>query len=171
MDLRLKLYGDPVLRKKTEPVTEFGENLDGIIESMHRIMIENNGVGLAGPQAGLLKQIFLIDESGGEGEPQVFINPEISGLSEEYAVEEEGCLSFPGIYIDIKRPSKASLRAQNRRGEWFEVRDAQGLIARAFQHETDHLNGILFIDRISPVKKALISKKLKGISKNSTKRY
>lgn len=135
--------GDPILRKVCRSVLNFDEKLATILDDMLETMYEANGVGLAGPQVGLLKRICVIDV--GEG-PIELVNPVI--INEEGSqIGDEGCLSVPGQSGLVKRPMKVTVKAQNRNGETFEIK-GEGLLARAFCHEIDHLNGILYKDKI-----------------------
>ena len=138
---KLRLEGDDILRKKSKVVKEVTDRVKGIVEDMVETMYENNGVGLAAPQVGILKRIFVVDI--GEG-PSVFINPEITEQSgEQFGVE--GCLSVPGKQGDVLRPYKIHVKAQDINGDMFEL-EAEEFFARAICHEYDHLEGILYID-------------------------
>ncbi len=153
---RIRYIGDPVLRKKGEPVTVFDKALQKFAEEMIEIMREEDGIGLAAPQIGISKQILVTDASELiDGEyPRVFINPELIETFGE-SVMEEGCLSIPGVREEVTRPEKIILKYQNERGETF-TEEYSDWMARILQHEIDHLNGILFVDRISPVKRRLL---------------
>jgi peptide deformylase len=157
-------YGDPILRKIAKPVTVFDQELKNLVEEMKVTMMEYDGVGLAAPQVGKSIQLVIIDATHGEQPPLVFINPEITYLSKEKEVREEGCLSFPGIHLDISRPSIVSVNAVNENGVAFTIENATELLARAIQHEADHLNGILIIDQVSALKRKMLSGKLKRIA-------
>lgn len=159
-------YPDPVLAKRGEPVTTFDDKLKTLVEEMFESMYEAQGIGLAAPQIGLSQRLTVIDISF-KKDPEakiVLINPEIIHREgEQY--EEEGCLSLPEIREKVKRAAKVKVRAQNTDGEWFEI-EGEELLARAFQHEIDHLDGVLFIDRLSRLKKDLIVRKIKKLIKN-----
>ncbi len=158
--------GDPVLEKKAEPVTEFDTpELHKLIEDMFETMYANRGVGLAAPQIGISRRIAVIDTSGGEGPPEqmVLINPEIIRV-EGKQTSEEGCLSVPGFREPVRRGRKVTVRAQNVKGEYFEA-TGEDLLARAFEHEIDHLNGKLYLHRLSPLKRDLIRRKVKKLQK------
>jgi peptide deformylase len=159
-------YPDPVLAKRGEPVTIFDDKLKALVEEMFESMYEAQGIGLAAPQIGLSQRLTVIDISF-KKDPEakvVLINPEIIHREgEQY--EEEGCLSLPEIREKVKRAAKVKVRAQNTDGEWFEI-EGEELLSRAFQHEIDHLDGILFIDRLSRLKKDLIVRKIKKLIKN-----
>jgi peptide deformylase len=160
---QVRKYGDPVLREKCKPVTVFDDELKRFAESMLSIMRSANGLGLAAPQVGDTRRLFLIDLSGQDfdAEPMVFINPEIE-VAEGDETGEEGCLSFPGLFIDITRARRVIVRFQDLEGESHVV-EATGLAARAIQHENDHLGGVLFIDHLSSVERDLLAGKLRKL--------
>lgn len=139
----IRKFGDDVLRKRCREVEEIDNRLLTLIEDMKETMYDADGVGLAAPQVGILKRLFVIDI--GEG-PLVFINPEIVETSGSQ-IDEEGCLSLPGETEEVMRPNYVRARALNEKNEEFEI-EAEGLLARAILHEYDHLNGTLFIDRV-----------------------
>lgn len=139
----IRKYGDDVLRKKCREVEKIDKRLLILIKDMLETMYEADGVGLAAPQVGILKRLFVIDIGDG---PLVFINPEIIETSGKQ-IDEEGCLSLPGKMEEVMRPNYVRARALNEKGEEFEI-EAEELLARAILHEYDHLNGTLFIDRI-----------------------
>ena len=159
-------YGDPVLETKAEPVTEFGSaELNQLIADMFETMYSAKGVGLAAPQVGVSKRLAVIDVSGGEenGERIVVINPEILD-KEGSQTGEEGCLSIPGFREDVTRAKRVKVRAQRADGEHFEI-EAEDMLSRALQHERDHLDGILFLRYLSPLKRDLIRRKIKKLQK------
>jgi peptide deformylase len=159
-------YPDPVLAKRGAPVTVFDDKLKTLVEEMFESMYLAQGIGLAAPQIGLSQRLTIIDVSFKKNpeEKIVLINPEIiEREGEQY--EEEGCLSLPEIREKVKRAAKVKVRAQNTDGEWFEI-EGEELLARAFQHEIDHLDGVLFIDRLSRLKKDLLVRKIKKLIKN-----
>lgn len=139
----IRKFGDDVLRQKCREVEKIDKRLLTLIDDMFDTMYEADGVGLAAPQVGILKRLFVIDI--GEG-PLVFINPEILETDGEQ-VDQEGCLSLPGELEEVKRPNYVRARAINEKGEEFEI-EAEELLARAILHENDHLDGTLFIDRV-----------------------
>jgi peptide deformylase len=161
----IRIYGDPILRKKAELITVFDDDLSALIKQMQETMYEKDGVGLAAPQVGRSVRLIVVDPTAGEGELTILINPEIFYFSEEEEDYNEGCLSIPDITLSIRRPSVISVRALDERGEKFTLQKIDGLLARAIQHETDHLNGILFVDRASVVRRQLISGKLKKLAR------
>jgi len=159
-------YGDPVLEQPAEPVTEFDTpELRQFIDDMFESMYAARGVGLAAPQIGFSRRIAVIDTSAGEDPSQklVLINPEILGAEGTQTVEE-GCLSIPGFREDVRRAKRVTIRAQNIKGEFFEM-TGEDLLARAFAHEIDHLNGRLYITHVSPLKRDLIRRKIRKLQK------
>jgi peptide deformylase len=162
----IRIYGDPVLRKTADPVRAFNGELRRFAEEMTATMHAKDGVGLAAPQVGRSLQMAVVDLSRGEDDPVVIINPAITFSSGELVEEEEGCLSIPTIRLPVKRPSVVSVKAQDIDGREYVVEQASGLLARALQHEIDHLNGIFFIDHVSPLKRRLLSGKLKKLAKS-----
>jgi peptide deformylase len=155
-------YGNPVLETPAETVTEFDTpELHKFLEDMFESMCAAKGVGLAAPQIGISRRIAVIDPSAGEDPTKrlVLINPEIVRV-EGGQTEEEGCLSIPGFREPVKRARRVTVRAQNAQGETFE-KTGEDLLARAFLHETDHLNGRLYISRISVLKRDLIRRKIR----------
>lgn len=165
---KIVVFGDPVLTTKAEPVDTFDEELTRLVADMHTSMMKANGVGLAAPQIGVSKQLCIIDLSVGEDPDQlhILINPEIVD-AEGSQKGEEGCLSFPDIVTVVERPYKVTVRAQNLAGDTFEV-TGEGYLARAFCHEIDHLNGVLFTERISALKRNMIRKKVQKRVKAGT---
>jgi peptide deformylase len=157
-ELKLRIYGDPVLREKSTPVEKFDEDLKETIKKMAELMYKVKGLGLAANQVGIPKRFFIMDIKQKEGTPEleVYINPEILN-AEGYTEYEEGCLSIPGYYAKIERYAKLYIRAYDLEGKPFE-KELTGLQAIAFQHEYDHIEGILFVDRISPLKKELFKR-------------
>ena len=134
--------GDPVLTKKCRPVTKFDDSLATLLDDMFETMHDANGVGLAGPQVGLLRRVVVIDT----GEEDIeLVNPEIVEVSEETQTGLEGCLSLPGEWGIVTRPMRAKVRAQDRYGDWYEY-EGEELLARAFLHEIDHLDGHMYTE-------------------------
>jgi peptide deformylase len=166
MVLRIVKYGDPVLETKAQPVTEFGApELRQLVDDMFETMYANKGIGLAAPQVAVSRRLTVIDPSAGE-DPNaklVLINPEIL-VKEGSQIGEEGCLSIPGFREDVKRAFRVRLRAQNVDGGFFET-EGEELLARAMQHEIDHLDGILFISHLSLLKRDLIRRKIRKLVK------
>lgn len=158
-------YGSPELREKNERVTDFGDDLKKIAENMLDSMYGSSGVGLAAPQIGINLRLITIDTSNGENKEEALVvcNPEIVH-SEGKQVGEEGCLSFPTFCENVTRPQKIEVKWQNLEGEDIQM-EAEGLLARVFCHEIDHLNGVLFIDHLSSLKRNLIKNKIKKLAK------
>jgi peptide deformylase len=159
-------WPDPVLHKRGETVTVFDAKLKKLTEEMFDSMYAAQGIGLAAPQIAISQRITVIDVSFRKNPEEriVLINPEII-KREGKQVEEEGCLSLPEIREKVSRAAKVKVRAQNVTGEWFEI-EGEELLARAFQHEIDHLDGILFIDRLSRLKRDLVIRRMKKLIKN-----
>ena len=134
--------GDPVLTKKCRPVTKFDDNLATLLDDMFETMHDANGVGLAGPQVGILRRVVVVD--AGEEDIEL-VNPEIVEVSEETQTGLEGCLSLPGKWGIVTRPMRAKVRAQDRFGDWYEY-EGEDLIARCFCHEIDHLDGHIYTE-------------------------
>jgi peptide deformylase len=158
-------FPDPILQRPTEPVTQFDQDLETLIEDMFESMYDAHGIGLAAPQIGVPKRLTVIDLSFKKNPEDkiVLINPEII-FREGKQYEEEGCLSLPDIREKVSRAAKVKIRAQDVKGEWFE-READDLLARAFQHEIDHLDGILFIFRISALKRDFVLRRIRKLQR------
>jgi peptide deformylase len=166
MTYRIVKYGDPVLEKPASPITEFGTpELEQLVADMFDTMYAHKGIGLAAPQIALSQRLTVIDVSAGEDEAEklVLINPEII-QRDGSQIGEEGCLSIPGFREDVKRAKSVTIRAQNTKGETFEV-SGDDLLARAMQHELDHLNGVLFLSHLSMLKRDLIKRKIRKLQK------
>lgn len=163
MILTIVKYPEPVLSKPGEPVTEFNDELRKLVADMFETTYANQGIGLAAPQVGVSKRVTVIDLSMGKDPAQrlVLINPEIT-FREGKIYEEEGCLSFPDIREKVQRAAKVKIRAQDEYGKWFE-RDGEDLLSRCFQHEIDHLDGMLFIFRMSALKRDLVQRKIRKL--------
>lgn len=164
MVLKIRKYGDPVLETPCDTITEFGtDELKQLVDNMFETMYANKGVGLAAPQVGVSKRLTVIDPSAGE-DPNakiVLVNPELVKL-EGRQVGEEGCLSIPGFREDVKRAMRVKVRAKNAAGEPVEL-EGEELLARAIQHENDHLNGVLFLKHLSPLKRDMIRRKIRKL--------
>jgi len=167
--LEIKKYGTAVLRQKAEPVKEINNSIRALAADMLETMYEGRGVGLAANQVGVPRRIAVVDVKWTQGEksPVVLINPEIISQSGE-AVAEEGCLSFPGITAKIRRPDRVEVSALDLDGK-KRVVSCKGLFSRAVCHELDHLNGVLFIDRMNPVTKLTLRKKINRLKKQDGK--
>ncbi len=159
-------YPDPVLTRKGARVQEFGPQLVEFVEDMFESMYVAQGIGLAAPQIGVSQQITVVDLSFRKNpeEKLVFVNPSIiDRRGEQY--EEEGCLSFPEIREKVKRSAWVKVRAQNATGEFFEI-EGEELLARALQHEIDHLHGVLFVDHLSRLKRDLVGRRIRKLQRN-----
>lgn len=151
-------FPDPRLREKALPLTEVDDDLRRLVDDMFETMYEAPGVGLAAIQVGIAKRIAVMDVSEEKSEPRVLINPEILWLDEEIEVQE-GCLSVPGHYDNIQRFARCKVRAMDLDEATYEM-EAEGLLAQCIQHEVDHLNGRLYIDQLSELKRSRIRKKI-----------
>ena len=151
---------DKRLRLRSKPIAEIDANIRGLVGDMFETMYEAPGIGLAAVQVGVPARVVVMDLSKREteAEPKVLINPEITWSSEEKSTYEEGCLSIPEIHEDVERPARVKVKYLDLEGKPHEE-DAEGLFATCIQHEIDHLNGVLFIDHISKLKRARIIKK------------
>ncbi len=153
--LRIITYGDERLTKRASVVADIDRIIVEFAEALTEAMHQGNGIGLAGPQVGELKRLFVCHVTGDV--PRVFINPEIIQTSPTQVTYEEGCLSIPGIYADVVRPEAVTVQAWNEKGRPFKL-DAEGVLARVVQHEIDHLNGVLFLDHLSEKKRERLVK-------------
>lgn len=169
MALRQVLYlPDARLRQMSAPVTNFDDNLQTLIDDMFETMYHTRGVGLAAAQIGVNLRISVIDVSRDKSEQLVIINPEITQSNGEVDYQE-GCLSVPGVYDTVKRADTITVKALDRHGKTFEM-DASGLLSECIQHEIDHMNGKLFIDMLSPLKRTMARRKLdKYLRENAQK--
>jgi peptide deformylase len=158
-------FPDPILQRRTESVTGFDDDLRRLVDDMFESMYAAHGIGLAAPQIGIPKRLTVIDLSFQKNPEDkiALINPEVV-TKEGKTYEEEGCLSLPDIREKVARAAKVKIRAQDLEGHWFE-RDADDLLARAFQHEIDHLDGILFIFRISALKRDFVLRKIRKLQR------
>ncbi len=168
MLLKIVKYPDPILQKPGEPVTEFNDELRKFVDDMFETMYHSQGIGLAAQQVGVAKRITVIDLSCGKdpADKRVFINPEIIERSGKL-YDEEGCLSFPEIREKVQRAAHVRVRAQDLDGKWFEI-DGEDLLSRCLQHEIDHLDGVLFIFRISALKRDLALRKIRKMQRDGT---
>jgi peptide deformylase len=157
-------FPDPKLRQRSAEVGAVDDSLRQLVADMAETMVAAEGAGLAAIQVGAPLRLFIVDghvAGGAEDAPaRVFINPEIVEISQEAQTGDEGCLSFPNIFVPVKRGMRARVRAMDLDGRTFEA-EGEGLFARALQHETDHLNGKLLIDQVGPVKREIIKRKLR----------
>jgi peptide deformylase len=168
MILKIVKYPEPVLSQPGEPVTEFDAGLKKLVDDMFETMYASQGIGLAAPQVAVAKRVTVVDLSMGKDPAQklVLVNPEVI-FREGKQYEEEGCLSFPEIREKVQRAAKVRIRAQDLKGKWFEM-DGEELLSRAFQHEIDHLDGMLFIFRMSSLKRDLVLRKIRKMQREGT---
>ncbi len=165
-ECKMTRFPEPVLGKKARPIEVIDESIRALAERMKEIMVDNKGVGLAGPQAGVDLRIFVVSTDGTRENAKVYINPKIEpggGLTEN----EEGCLSLPGIWGKIKRYKKCTVTATDLDGNEF-TEEGEGLLARAFQHEYDHLEGIMIKDRLSAAAKLRARRQLRKLQAESS---
>lgn len=158
--MEILTFGNDVLRQKAASIENLKDDLalwGETVQKMLAALVKEKGIGLAGPQVGILQRIFVVNVE--DDSPLVFINPSIIETSQETAKYEEGCLSIPGIWADVVRPSTVKVQAWNEKGRPF-VLEAGGLLARIIQHEYDHLEGILFIDRLPELKRKRVIEKI-----------
>jgi peptide deformylase len=168
MILKIVKYPNPILQQPGEPVTEFGAELRKLAADMFETMYASQGIGLAAQQVGVAKRVTVVDLSSGKDPAKrlVLVNPEVI-FREGKQYEEEGCLSFPEIREKVVRAAKVRVRAQDEKGKWFEM-DGEELLSRAFQHEIDHLDGMLFIFRMSALKRDLNLRKIRKMQREGT---
>ena len=169
MILPITTYGSPILRKKSEPVKDITPDLVELAQNMLETMYKANGVGLAAPQIGKNIRLVVIDlaKEDEEHNPIILFNPEVEPEDGDNPLEaaEEGCLSVPEIWANVSRPGHVHLTYTNEKGEKVDMRNVTGKFARCAQHELDHLNGILFVDKISAADRAINESKLKKMAK------
>lgn len=161
----VRIYGDPVLRQKAKDVTSFDDSLRALVADLFDTMKAYNGVGLAANQVGVAQRVFVVEVpiEGGGSERIVAVNPTLDARTGRES-GEEGCLSMPGLYEDITRATALRLRALDAHGQPFERR-VEGFLARAIQHEADHLEGVLFTDRVSPLKQQFLRRQLDALAR------
>lgn len=164
MIYEIRKYGDPILREVAQKVEKVDDEILEILDNMVETMYSTKGVGLAAPQVGISKRIFVCDQ--GDGVIRKIINPVITPLTDTLIDCEEGCLSVPGIYKKVQRPEKIKIEYMNEKGEEV-IEEVEGFLAIIMQHEYDHLEAVLFVDRISPIAKRMISKKLQNLKKET----
>ena len=162
--MNIVIYPDPVLRQRAKPLTEINKEVYRQVEEMQELMYQAQGIGLAAPQVGWSVRLLIIDGDGDRNMEKVFINPVIIEETGELN-KEEGCLSFPGVMGKVVRAQRIKAQAYNLKGQKIEIA-AEGLAARAWQHEIDHLNGCLFIDKMSPANRLAISPQLKEFERS-----
>ncbi len=163
---KIVLYGDPVLRRRADRVTEFDAALRALAQDLVDSLEKADGVGLAAPQIGVSRRVLVLsppaEKDGTRPAPRVYVNPEVLDTQGPAVSAEEGCLSLPGIYEVVKRPERVRVSAFDLEGGPIEE-TLEGIEARILQHEIDHLNGVLFIDKVGPMRRALLQKKLRAL--------
>src|SRR6185369_7952297 len=161
----VRIYGDPALRQRAQPVEAFDEPLLRLVADMFETMHAYRGVGLAGNQVGVPQRVLVVEVPVEDGVPQrlALVNPSLTAASGQQ-VGEEGCLSIPGIYEDIKRALRVRVRAHDPQGATLDF-EAEGYLARVLQHEVDHLDGILFVDRLSPLRRQFLRRALDALAR------
>jgi peptide deformylase len=164
--LEILEFPDPRLRTKARPVAQVTDATRRLIDDMFETMYKAPGIGLAATQVNVHERVLVIDVSEQRNEPLVFINPEITVLEADLGEYDEGCLSVPGFYETVRRPSRVRVSAMDRDGKSF-TRDLDGLLAICLQHEIDHLEGKLFVDYLSPLKRQLIRRKLEKLQRQN----
>ena len=157
--LKILEFPNPNLRKIAVPVTSFDNDLKCLIDNMFETMYEANGIGLAATQVDVHKRLLVLDVSEERNDPQVFVNPTIDVIESDLSDYDEGCLSVPGFYETVSRPRKIKVSAQDKEGSRFEI-EADGVLSVCIQHEIDHLDGKLFVDYLSSLKRNRIKDKL-----------
>ena len=163
--LKILEFPNPNLRKIAVPVTSFDNDLKCLIDNMFETMYEANGIGLAATQVDVHKRLLVLDVSEERNDPKVFVNPTIDVIESDLSDYDEGCLSVPGFYETVSRPKKIKVSAQDKEGSQFEL-DADGVLSVCIQHEIDHLDGKLFVDYLSSLKRNRIKDKLQKEQKS-----
>lgn len=164
--LNIELLGSEVLRRRATEIAEVDEELRALVRDMFETMYEAEGVGLAGPQVGIDRRVIVVDVNEEGAVPFAMINPTIVEASREMAKAEEGCLSIPGVSSVVERPARVVAEGIDENGRPLRIQ-AEGLLARCILHEIDHLDGILFIDRLSPLKRNMLLKKYRSLQSES----
>jgi peptide deformylase len=161
--LNIELLGSDVLRRKAEAIPTPGPELDRLVADMFETMYDASGIGLAAPQIGLSERLIVVDVKEDGAQPMALLNPTVveSGSGKDRV--EEGCLSIPGVAATVERPTSVVVEATDARGQAVRIQ-AQGMLARCLQHEIDHLDGVLFIDRISPIKRKMLLAKYRKLA-------
>ena len=160
--LDIKLMGDPILREECEEIPEVDDELRRLASDMFDTMYDADGVGLAAPQVGVTRRLIVVDPREEGVTPRALVNPRVLEASEETDRAEEGCLSIPGLREVVERKAEVVVEAENLDGETIRI-EADGLHARVLLHEIDHLDGVLFLDRVSPLKRKMLMKKWKKL--------
>jgi peptide deformylase len=161
--LKVELLGSPVLRAPAAEVTEVDDVVRGLIRDMFDTMYAEEGVGLAAPQVGISRRVLVVDVKDPDVEPFALVNPRLVESSREAERMEEGCLSIPGVHAQVERPARVSVEGLDEHGEPQRV-EAEGFLARALLHEIDHLDGVLFIDHLSPLKRNMVLRRYRKLA-------
>lgn len=156
----IELWGSEVLRRKAVEVEDFGEEMQTLIDDMFETMYKADGVGLAAPQIGVSQRVIVVDVQDEGSEPFAMINPRLVEAGSEREKGEEGCLSIPGLSAMVERPARVVVEGLDRKGEPVRIA-GEGLLGRCLQHEIDHLNGVLFVDHVSPLQRNMLARKWK----------
>ena len=161
----VRIWGDPVLRQKARPIETFDETLRELVEDLRDTMAAYEGVGLAANQVGVAERVFVIDVKGDDDRRVrlAVVNPVLASRSGS-DVQEEGCLSIPGVWAEVTRPERVTLKGFDEHGQPLEVQ-ADGMLARAIQHELDHLDGVLFVDKLSMLKRQFLKRTLDALAR------
>ena len=162
-ELKIEMLGSPILRQKAQEVTEIDDELRTLIADMFETMYHAEGIGLAGPQVAVPKRVIVVDVKGDDGKRYALVNPRIMDRGKDLEKEEEGCLSIPGVSAHVERPITVVVEAMDEQGDPVRI-DADGMLARCLQHEIDHLDGVLFIDRLSALKRSMLLKKYRALA-------
>jgi peptide deformylase len=159
--LKIELLGADVLRRKADEIAEVDDELRTLIRDMFETMYDAEGVGLAGPQVGVSRRVIVVDVKEEGTTPFALVNPRVLEASKETDKSEEGCLSIPGVSAVVERPARVTVEGLDENGQPVQI-SGEGLLARCLLHEIDHLDGVLFIDRLSPLKRTMLLKKYKS---------
>lgn len=160
--MKIEYLGSEVLRAPAEEVGEFDDDLRALVRSMYDTMYAAEGIGLAGPQVGVSRRVIVVDVHEEEHPPFALVNPRVVESGKATDKSEEGCLSIPGVSGVVERPSRVVVEGRDEQGEEVRI-EADGLLGRCLQHEIDHLDGVLFIDRLSPLKRDMVLKKYRSL--------
>ncbi|MDE0358312.1 MAG: peptide deformylase [Gammaproteobacteria bacterium] len=157
---RIELYGSEVLRRPADPVDDVDDKVRALVRDMFETMYDAKGIGLAAPQVGISRRVIVLDveEESGESNRVALVNPRLTSRTKKKDKQTEGCLSIPGVEAVVQRPVSVVVDGTDPEGQGVRL-EAEGLLARALQHEIDHLDGVLFVDRLSPLKRQLLLKK------------
>ena len=162
-ELKIEMLGSPILRQKAQEVAEIDDELRTLIADMFETMYHAEGIGLAGPQVAVAKRVIVVEVKGDDGKRYALVNPRIVDRGKDLEKEEEGCLSIPGVSAHVERPITVVVEAMDEQGDPVRI-DADGMLARCLQHEIDHLDGVLFIDRLSALKRSMLLKKYRALA-------